>query len=29
VHLNSPKALDVRDATKEFNRTLNRMSLMW
>lgn len=29
VHLNSPKALDVRDATKEFNRTLNRMSLQW
>lgn len=29
VNLYSPKALDVRDATKEFNRTLNRMSLMW
>jgi phage-related minor tail protein len=29
VNLHSPRALDVRDAAKEFNRTLNRMSLMW
>jgi phage-related minor tail protein len=29
VNLHSPKALDVRDAAKEFNRTLNKMSLMW
>lgn len=29
VNLYSPKALDVREASKEFNRTLNKMSLMW
>lgn len=29
VNLHSPKALDVREANKAFNRTLNRMSLMW
>jgi phage-related minor tail protein len=29
VNLHSPKALDVRDASREFNRTLNKMSLMW
>lgn len=29
VNLNSPKALDVREANKQFNRTLNKMSLMW
>jgi hypothetical protein len=29
VNLHSPKALDVREANKEFNRTLNRMALMW
>lgn len=29
VNLNSPKALDIREANKAFNRTLNRMSLMW
>jgi phage-related minor tail protein len=29
VNIHSPKALDVRDATREFNRTLNKMSLMW
>ena len=29
VNLHSPKALDVRQASKEFNKTLNRMSLMW
>ena len=29
VNLNSPKALDVREANKVFNRTVNKMSLMW
>jgi phage-related minor tail protein len=29
VNLNSPKALDVREANRVFNRTINRMSLMW
>ena len=29
VNIHSPKALDVRQASKEFNKTLNRMSLMW
>jgi hypothetical protein len=29
VNLHSPKALDVREANRAFNRTLNRMSLMW
>lgn len=29
VNLHSPKALDIREANRTFNRTLNRMSLMW
>jgi phage-related minor tail protein len=29
VNINSPKALDVREANKQFNLTLNKMSLMW
>ena len=29
VNLNSPKALDVKEANRQFNRTLNKMSLMW
>jgi phage-related minor tail protein len=29
VNLHSPKALDVREANRVFNRTLNTMSLMW
>ena len=29
VNLNSPKALDVREANRVFNRTVNKMSLMW
>jgi phage-related minor tail protein len=29
VNIHSPKALDVRQASKEFNKTLNKMSLMW
>lgn len=29
VNINSPKALDVREANKQFNRTLNKMSLDW
>ena len=29
VNIHSPKALDVRQASREFNRTLNKMSLMW
>lgn len=29
VNINSPKALDVRDASREFNRVINKMSLMW
>jgi hypothetical protein len=29
VNLHSPKALDIREANKEFNRTLNKMSLQW
>lgn len=29
VNIHSPKALDVRDASREFNKTLNKMSLMW
>jgi phage-related minor tail protein len=29
VNINSPKAMDVRQANKEFQRTLNKMSLMW
>ena len=29
VNLNSPKALDVREANRIFNRTVNKMSLMW
>lgn len=29
VNINSPKALDVREANREFNRTFNRMALQW
>ncbi len=29
VNIHSPKALDIREASREFNRTLNKMSLMW
>jgi len=29
VNLNSPKALDVREANRVFNRTISKMSLMW
>jgi phage-related minor tail protein len=29
VNIYSPKALDVREANKEFKRTLNRLSLNW
>jgi phage-related minor tail protein len=29
VNISSPKALDVREANREFNRSLNKMSLMW
>jgi phage-related minor tail protein len=29
VNIHSPKALDVREASKQFSRTLNKMSLMW
>ena len=29
VNLNSPKALDVREANRIFNRTVSKMSLMW
>ena len=29
VNINSPKALDIREANKQFTRTLNKMSLMW
>jgi phage-related minor tail protein len=29
VNLNSPKALDVREANRVFNRTVSKMSLMW
>ena len=29
VNLHSPKALDLREATRLFQRTLNKMSLMW
>ncbi len=29
VNIHSPKALDIRQASKEFNKTLNKMSLMW
>jgi phage-related minor tail protein len=29
VNINSPKAMDVRQANREFQRTLNKMSLMW
>lgn len=29
VNLNSPKALSVKDANKQFSRTMNKMSLMW
>lgn len=29
VNITSPKALDVREANREFNRTFNRMALQW
>jgi phage-related minor tail protein len=29
VNMYSPKALDIREANKQFNRTLNKMALMW
>jgi len=29
VNLHSPKALDIREATRLFQRTLSKMSLMW
>ena len=29
VNMYSPKALDIREANKQFNRTLNRMALLW
>ena len=29
VNLNSPKALDVREANRQFKRTLNTLSTMW
>lgn len=29
VNLHSPKALDVREANKQFSRTMNKMSLEW
>lgn len=29
VNLHSPKTLDVKEANRQFNRTLNKMSLMW
>ena len=29
LNLNSPKALDVREANRIFNRTVSKMSLMW
>jgi len=29
VNLNSPKALDVREANRVLNRTISKMSLMW
>lgn len=29
VNINSPKAMDVREANREFNRTFNRMALQW
>lgn len=29
VNLNSPKALDVREANRQFTRTMNKMSLQW
>jgi hypothetical protein len=29
VNISSPKALDVREANKEFTKTMNRMALMW
>ena len=29
VNIHSPKALDIREASREFNKTLNKMSLMW
>ena len=29
VTINSPKALDIREASREFNKTLNKLSLQW
>jgi hypothetical protein len=29
VNIHSPKALDVRQATREFNKISNKMALMW
>jgi phage-related minor tail protein len=29
VNISSPKALDVKEANREFNKSLNKMSLMW
>jgi hypothetical protein len=29
VNITSPKALDVREANRTFNQTLNKMALMW
>jgi TP901 family phage tail tape measure protein len=29
VNITSPKALDVKEASREFNKQLNKMSLMW
>lgn len=29
VNIHSPKALDIREASREFNRVVNKMSLMW
>lgn len=29
VNIQSPKALDVREANREFNRTMNRMTMQW
>lgn len=29
VNIHSPKALDIREANREFNRTINKMSLLW
>jgi hypothetical protein len=29
VNIYSPKALDTREATRELNRTMNRMTMFW